>query len=110
MKTKLLNISGKIVSDTQSFIIKQNETLENLTLSSITLKDFQSTPWCDDGHDRIYLAVSGFGTIEMDQTVYSISPRDIIFVDKSKKYKINNCFDEQLYLICISNIKETPDD
>ena len=106
MKTKLLNIGGNIVSNTESCIVKENTTLENLTLSSITLKKFQSSSWYEDvGHERIYLAVSGFGTIEIDNREYSISRRDILCIDESKKHRINNVFDEDLYLIYITNKK-----
>ena len=111
MKTKLLNIDGEIVLKTKSCIVKQNTTLENLTLSSIRLKQFESSSWYEDyEQDRIYLSVSGFGTIEMNNREYSISPKDILFVEKGKKHRLNSTFDEDLYLIFISNKKETLDD
>lgn len=111
MKIKLLNIGGKIVSNTESCIIKENTTLENLTLSSIRLKQFESSSWYEDvDQDIIYLSVSGFGTIEMNNREYSISPNEIFFVKKGIKHRINNTFDEDMYLIFVTNKKETLDD
>lgn len=106
MKTKLLNIGGNIVPNTESCIIKENTTLKTLTLSSITLEKFQSSSWYEDGdHEIIYLAVSGLGTIEIDNREYSISPRDIFCIKEGKKHRINNSFDEDLYLVFVTNKK-----
>jgi len=110
MKTKLMNLDGEIVLKTKTCIVKQNTALENLTLSSIRIQQFESSSWYEDlSHERIYLAVSGFGTIEMNEREYSISPKDIVLVEKGKKHRLNSTFDEDLYLIFISN-KEMPDD
>ena len=74
------DIGGEIVKDNETYLLKDNKTLDKLVLSSTLLNPFkQTTGHNHSGQEEVYFFVSGTGTMEVDNDCLlytSPSPRD----------------------------------
>ena len=67
MKYHINDIGGEIIKDNETYVLKDNKTLNNLVLSSTELKAGQSTRGHKhEGQEEVYYFVSGAGLMELD--------------------------------------------
>ena len=60
MKIALNDIGGEVVKDNETYLLKDNKTLNNLVLSSTLLNPFkQTTGHNHSGQEEVYFFVSG---------------------------------------------------
>jgi len=63
-----LNIGGDIVKDNETYLLRDNKTLNNLVLSQTILHPAQSTRGhCHAGQEEVYFFVSGSGEMEVGE-------------------------------------------
>ena len=73
------DIGGEIVKDNETYLLKDNKTLNNLVLSSTLLNPFkQTTGHNHSGQEEVYFFVSGTGTMEVDNEKFNVKPGDVI--------------------------------
>jgi oxalate decarboxylase/phosphoglucose isomerase-like protein (cupin superfamily) len=100
MHVNLLNIIGEIVKDNQTYILEDNNLLENLTLSKTTLKPGMKT----NGHshelqEEVYFFIEGHGRMVLDGEdgmvdVFDVTNGSIVLIPKGKFHKVINVSNE----------------
>ena len=67
MKLALNDIGGEVVKDNETYLLKDNKTLNNLVLSSTLLNPFkQTTGHNHSGQEEVYFFVNGSGRMLLD--------------------------------------------
>ena len=75
------DIGGEIVKDNETYLLKDNKTLDKLVLSSTLLNPFkQTTGHNHSGQEEVYFFVSGTGTMEVDNEKFNVKPGDVILI------------------------------
>ena len=75
------DIGGEIVKDNETYLLKDNKTLDKLVLSSTLLNPFkQTTGHNHSGQEEVYFFVSGTGTMEVDNEKFNVKPGDVTWI------------------------------
>lgn len=103
------NIGGKIVRDTDTYIVTDNNELNNLVLSSTLLYPGKSTSGHKhDGQEEVYFFVRGEGIMEIDQEMLPVKAGDVITIPDGAFHKVyNNDKSLELYFICVFDGRRT---
>ena len=71
---KITNIDGAIVKDNETYLLKDNTSLNNLVVSSTTLHPGKSTRGHNHpGKEEVYMIMSGTGRMQLDDNEFDIS-------------------------------------
>ena len=85
------DIGGEIVKDNETYLLKDNKTLDKLVLSSTLLNPFkQTTGHNHSGQEEVYFFVSGTGTMEVDNEKFNVKPGDVILIPDGAFHKVWN--------------------
>tara|TARA_R100001530_G_C4309147_1_gene152534 strand:- start:1144 stop:1476 length:333 start_codon:yes stop_codon:yes gene_type:complete len=105
MKFHVNDISGRIVKEDERYIVRDNDYLKQLMLSSTLLHPLSSTTGHHhEGQEEYYLFVNGEGTITVGEKVDRISAGDIIPIPDGEFHRvINTSTTQPLYFVCIFN-------
>jgi quercetin dioxygenase-like cupin family protein len=103
MKLSIYNVGGEVVKDNETYVLKDNKTLNNLVLSSTDLKAGQSTRGhSHPGQEEVYHFVSGKGSIQIDNDLYNAEAGDVFLIPDGAFHKVFNGSDtETLYFVCV---------
>ena len=83
------DIGGEIVKDNETYLLKDNKTLNNLVLSSTLLNPFkQTTGHNHSGQEEVYFFVSGTGTMEVDNEKFNVKPGDVILIPDGAFHRV----------------------
>lgn len=90
-KNHMFENLGDIIKSNSQYDLYDCKFLNNLTLSRTTLKPSQST----NGHshkdiEEIYLFISGYGHIQIDDQIIIIGQYDIISIKEGAFHKVIN--------------------
>jgi len=101
------NIGGEVVKDNETYILKDNKTLNNLVLSSTMLRRGMSTRGHrHPGQEEIYFFVLGRGQMivgdEADES-FNVSAGDIILIPDDAFHRVINDGDTNLLFNCVFN-------
>ena len=67
IKVSIDDIGGEVVKDNDTYLLKDNKTLNNLVVSSTLLNPFkQTTGHNHSGQEEVYIFVSGSGYMIVD--------------------------------------------
>ena len=67
MKLNVRDIGGEVVKDNETYVLKDNKTLNNLVLSSTELKPGQQTRGhTHPGQEEVYYFIAGNGIMEIN--------------------------------------------
>ena len=86
MKLNVLDIGGDVIKDNETYILKDNKTLNNLVLSSTDLKPGKSTTGhAHSGQEEVYYFVKGEGKMELispnaEKITHDVKPGSIILI------------------------------
>jgi len=99
---KINNIDGKVVKDNETYLLKDNTFLKNLTISSTTLYPGKST----NGHkhpgkEEVYMIISGSGRMELDDKEIEIKGGEMVLIEDGVFHRAHNTGDIDLYMVCI---------
>jgi hypothetical protein len=99
------NIGGEVVKDNETYLLKDNKTLNNLVLSSTLLYRNQSTRGHrHPGQEEVYFFVQGSGKMivgnETDDP-FNVSPGDIILIPDGVFHRVINDGDQHLIFNCV---------
>jgi mannose-6-phosphate isomerase-like protein (cupin superfamily) len=97
------DIRGKKVKEDDRYVVKDNDSLNNLMLSSTRLKAGCST----NGHshilqEEIYFFHSGEGFIQVDDENFDVKKGSVVLIPDGAFHKVTNTHgEEDLYFICV---------
>ena len=102
MHMKINNIDGEVVKDNETYILKDNTSLNNFVISSTTLHAGKSTKGHNhDGKEEVYLIISGTGKMDLDEKTIPIEGGDMILIEDGVFHRVHNTGEVDLYMVCI---------
>jgi len=108
MKIALNDIGGEVVKDNETYLLKDNKTLNNLVLSSTLLNPFkQTTGHNHSGQEEVYFFVSGKGFMTVDDDEYDVKAGTVVLIPDGAFHRVYNDSDEPLYFVCVFDGKRS---
>jgi quercetin dioxygenase-like cupin family protein len=108
MKVSLENIEGVIVKDNETYVLEDNNYLENLTLSRTVLKPKQSTRGhFHENQEEIYIFTSGVGIMTIGEEKYQALEGDTFLIPKGKFHRVEN--ESEIWDCCFTCVFEKYD-
>ncbi len=102
MKYKIEDIGGDIVKSNETYILKDNKTLNNLVVSSTELHPHQSTRGHKhEGQEEVYFFISGIGTMQLDDTSFEVKSGDVVLIEDGVFHRVHNQSNTALYFVCV---------
>ena len=101
-KLKIYNIGGETIKDNETYVLKDNKTLNNLVVSSTELHGLQSTRGHrHEGQEEVYYFVSGTGEIELDDEKFEVQGGDVVLIKDGVFHRVHNTSNTKLYFVCV---------
>ena len=102
MKLNILDVGGEVVKDDDRYVVKDNNILNNLVVSSTDLKPGKSpSGHKHPGQEEVYNFVRGQGKMKVDEEVFSVKEGDVILIEDGKFHQVINNSDSNLYFVCV---------
>jgi len=102
MKLNILDIGGEVVKDDDRYIVKDNNVLNNLVVSSTDLKPGKSTSGhSHPGQEEVYNFVRGEGKMKVDEKVFPVKEGDVILIEDGQFHQVINDSKGNLYFVCV---------
>jgi mannose-6-phosphate isomerase-like protein (cupin superfamily) len=101
------NVDGKHTVSKDTYNVHDNEALDSMVLSGMTIKPadgdkVSSYRHSHKGHDEIYQFVRGSGEMQLnDDEPFTVRPGDIVLVREGTTHEVWNIGNEELYFIMI---------
>ena len=96
------DIGGEVVKDNETYLLKDNKTLNNLVVSSTLLNPFkQTTGHNHSGQEEVYIFVSGSGYMIIDDDSFTVGANDVVLIPDGAFHRVYNDTAEPLYLSLI---------
>ena len=96
------NIGGEVVKDNETYLLKDNKTLNNLVVSSTLLNPFkQTTGHNHSGQEEVYIFVSGSGYMIVDDDSFTVGADDVVLIPDGSFHRVYNDTAEPLYFVCV---------
>jgi len=96
------DIGGEVVKDNETYLLKDNKTLNNLVLSSTLLNPFkQTTGHNHSGQEEVYFFVSGTGFMTVDEEEIDVKPGTVVLIPDGAFHRVYNDTAEPLYFVCV---------
>jgi mannose-6-phosphate isomerase-like protein (cupin superfamily) len=106
MKTSIFDIGGEVIKDNDTYVLKDNRTLQNLVVSSTDLKPNQSTRGhSHEGQEEVYYFISGTGTMELDDAIMDVQGGTVVLIPDGAFHRVHNTSASPLYFVCVFNGK-----
>ena len=102
-KLQIYNIGGEVVKDNETYVLKDNKTLNNLVVSSTMLHPQQSTRGHrHEGQEEVYYFVSGHGEMELDDERFEVEQGDVVLIKDGVFHRVHNTGEiAELYFVCV---------
>jgi len=108
MKQALNDIGGEVVKDNETYLLKDNKTLNNLVLSSTLLNPFkQTTGHNHSGQEEVYFFVSGSGKMLLDDETFEVGEGDVVLIPDGAFHRVINDTAEPFYFVCVFDGKRS---
>jgi len=102
MKLNILDIGGETVKEDDRYIVKDNNKLNNLIVSSTELKPGKSTSGhSHPGQEEVYNFVTGSGLMKIDEEVFPVKEGDVILIEDGQFHQVINNSERSLYFVCV---------
>ena len=96
------DIGGEVVKDNETYLLKDNKTLNNLVVSSTLLNPFkQTTGHNHSGQEEVYIFVSGSGYMIIDDDSFTVGADDVVLIPDGSFHRVYNDTAEPLYFVCV---------
>jgi oxalate decarboxylase/phosphoglucose isomerase-like protein (cupin superfamily) len=106
-KVNEFDVGGNIIKDDDTYVIKDNKTLNDLVLSSTKLlKGRETRGHRHPGQEEVYFFVQGWGKMivgEEDSEPFDVSPGDIILIPDGAFHKVINDGEMHMIFNCVFN-------
>jgi len=101
-KLKIYDIGGETIKDNETYVLKDNKTLNNLVISSTELHGLQSTRGHrHEGQEEVYYFVSGTGEMELDNEKFPVLGGDVVLIKDGVFHRVHNTSNTKLYFVCV---------
>ena len=108
MKLALNDIGGEVVKDNETYLLKNNKTLNNLVLSSTLLNPFkQTTGHNHSGQEEVYFFVNGSGRMLLDDEEFEVKAGDVVLIPDGAFHRVINDTAEPFYFVCVFDGKRS---
>lgn len=102
LKYHNFDVGGEVVKDNETYLLKDNRTLNNFVLSSTKLYRGQSTRGHNHpGQEEIYFFVQGTGIMQVDEERYRVNAGDIVLVPDGAFHRVINDGEMHLVFNCV---------
>ena len=103
MKRSITNIGGEVVKDNETYLLKDNKTLNNLVVSSTLLRpDKETRGHSHEGQEEVYFFQSGKGEMTLGDETFSVSSGDMVLIPDGVFHKVKNTESFlSLYFVCV---------
>ena len=99
---KIYDIGGETIKDNETYVLKDNKTLNNLVISSTELHGLQSTRGHrHEGQEEVYYFVSGTGEMELDNEKFPVQGGDVVLIKDGVFHRVHNTSNTKLYFVCV---------
>lgn len=107
MKYDIFDIGGEVVKDNETYLLKDNNLLQNLTVSSTTLHPSKSTRGhTHGGQEEVYYFIKGTGQMELNGDVFDVFPGLMVLIEDGVYHRVYNTSEtEELYFVCVFDKK-----
>ena len=96
------DIEGQIVKEDDRYIVKDNNSLNNLVISSTTLHPKKSTSGHKhEGQEEVYMFMKGSGRMELDDKEFDVKEGDLILIEDGVFHRVHNTGTVDLYMVCV---------
>lgn len=99
------DIGGNIVKEDDRYVVKDNNTLKNLILSSTDLKPGKQTGGHRHvGQEEIYFFIDGKGQMILDGDTYrqfAVKAGDVVLIKDGEFHQVKNTGETNLYFVCV---------
>lgn len=96
------NVGGEIVKDNETYLLKDNKTLNNLVLSSTCLYRGQATRGHNhEGQEEVYFFVQGTGVMIVDEERFRVQSGDIVLIPDGAFHRVVNDGEMNLIFNCV---------
>ena len=101
------DIGGKITKEDDRYVVKDNNFLKNLVVSSTDLKPMKSTSGhTHKGQEEVYFFIKGSGKMELDGKEIPIKSGDTVLIEDGVFHKVH-AGSEGCYFVCVFNGKRS---
>jgi|TARA_R100000008_G_scaffold71743_2_gene49692 mannose-6-phosphate isomerase-like protein (cupin superfamily) len=102
MKYNIKDIQGEVVKDNDTYLLKDNKSLNNLVLSSTRLKPRKETRGhSHKGKEEVYYFVEGEGVMILRYDMFEVKAGDVVLIPDGAFHQVKNPSDEDLYFVCV---------
>jgi oxalate decarboxylase/phosphoglucose isomerase-like protein (cupin superfamily) len=102
IKYDIHDVGGEIVKDNDTYLLKDNKTLNNLVLSSTKLYRGQATRGHSHaGQEEVYFFVQGTGMMMVDDEKFRVNAGDIILIPDGAFHRVINDGEMNLVFNCV---------
>ena len=97
-----LDIGGAIVKDNETYVLRDNKTLNNLVLSSTHLHVGQRTRGhSHTGQEEVYFFVSGSGQMTVGTQEFIVVPGSVVLIPDGLFHQVTNTGTGDLVFNCV---------
>lgn len=95
-------IGGLVVKQDDRYVVKDNNLLKNLILSSTRLNPGkQTTGHKHAGQEEVYMFMDGQGEMLLDEKRFAVKKGDIVLIEDGVFHRVYNTSESELYFICV---------
>jgi oxalate decarboxylase/phosphoglucose isomerase-like protein (cupin superfamily) len=96
------DIGGEVVKDNETYLLKDNKTLNNLVLSSTKLYRGQSTRGHSHaGQEEVYFFVQGSGVMIVDEERFRVGSGSVVLIPDGEFHRVINDGEMHLVFNCV---------
>lgn len=102
IKYDIHDVGGEVVKDNETYLLRDNKTLNNLVLSSTKLYRGQATRGHSHaGQEEVYFFVQGTGMMLVDEQKFRVNAGDIILIPDGAFHRVINDGEQNLVFNCV---------
>ena len=102
MKVNVNDIGGEVIKQDDRYVVKDNTTLTNLTISSTRLQPRKATSGHSHaGQEEVYYFIEGTGKMELDDDTIKVQPGDVVLIEDGVFHRVHAGMYEELYFVCV---------
>ena len=102
MKYNIKDIEGEVIKDNDTYLLRDNKTLNNLILSSTRLKPKKETRGHSHrGKEEVYYFVEGEGVMILRYDKFEVKAGDVVLIPDGAFHQVQNPTEEDLYFVCV---------
>jgi len=102
MKFDIKDIQGEVIKDNDTYLLRDNHTLNNLILSSTRLKPHKETRGhSHKGKEEVYYFVEGEGVMILRYDKFEVKAGDLVLIPDGAFHQVQNPTDKDLYFVCV---------